>query len=233
MVDPSNCSGGPVNQHWPACLPGYQHQAQTPNGSSVPTSQIVPIKTNFAQRFASPLASPASSVTSSTSSSKLSTSTNATTQSSLASNNNNNSNPANGGPLNVISTGNQTNGRGDGGTASVLNQLPLHTPPPPVITKRCIAAQTMLMGPDDPPSSSACGGVCGGTQVVGRRIGLLATASTLNDVDETEEETEDGDEGESQKQHRGTCRHLNGPLADSPDEGYVGDSGHDGNGSSE
>lgn len=82
--------------------------------------------------------------------------------------------------------------------------------------------------------------------MVGRRVGLLANAtSTLNDVDETEEETEDGDEDlqrekakqqqqqQSQSHQRGTCRHLNGPLADSPDEGYVGDSGHDGNGNSE
>lgn len=70
-------------------------------------------------------------------------------------------------------------------------------------------------------------------------MGLLANATTtLKDVDETEEEGEDGEQEEDlqkDRQHsqRGTCRHLNGPLADSPDEGYVGDSGHDGNGNSE
>lgn len=89
------------------------------------------------------------------------------------------------------------------------------------------------------PSCESNGGG-GGNQVVGRRMGLLATASTLKDVDETEEETEEGDDDRDSQakrqpphQHLGTCRHLKGPLADSPDEGYVGDSGHDGNGSSD
>lgn len=85
-------------------------------------------------------------------------------------------------------------------------------------------------------------GGCGSNQVASRRVGLLA-ASTLKEVDETEEETETED-GEGVAEGRVTkttatqrggnnCRHLNGPLADSPDEGYVGDSGHDGGGSSD
>lgn len=240
MTDSNNGGGG---GEWPACLPGYHHQTQTgSSGQSVPTSQIVPIKTNFGQRFASPLASPASSVTSSTS-----TSTNATS----STNGNATQQCNNMGSVNVISTGNQTPVQLQSPSVTG-SQLPLHTPPPPVITKRCVAAQTMMMRDEDPTSSSSstsstsssCGPNCNAgqqqqQQVVSRRMGLLANATTtLKDVDETEEETEDGEQEEDlqkERQHsqRGTCRHLNGPLADSPDEGYVGDSGHDGNGNSE
>lgn len=224
---------GTGQQQWPVCLPGYHHQKQTQN---VPTSQIVPIKTNFGQRFASPLASPASSVTSSTSSSKLSTSTNTTTHSGSAGNNNNN----NSNSLNIISTGNQTPAlQSPSGAQQML--LPAHTPPPPVISKRCVGAQTVNSGG---AGNDELTGGCGSVQVVSRRVGLLANAatSTLKEVDETEEETE-AEEGEGVAAAEGgrvttkttatqrggnNCRHLNGPLADSPDEGYVGDSGHDG-----
>lgn len=94
---------------------------------------------------------------------------------------------------------------------------------------RCVGAQTVNIGGlnhrksnvileeagelDEDARGDGAGGITGGAVVVGGDGNC-------------------GDGGQEADEERGKMRHLNGPLADSPDEGYVGDSSHDG-GSSE
>lgn len=81
-------------------------------------------------------------------------------------------------------------------------QSPTTAQNPHVITKKCVGAQT----------NDLCENSSGGGNV---------------NVIHEEEEEEDEDEQQQQQQNcheKSKCRQLKGPLADSPDEGYVGDS---------
>lgn len=65
----------------------------------------------------------------------------------------------------------------------------------------------------------------GSMSVTKKCVGATQTSEQdSNVIHEEEEEEEDGDEGEECGSSGTKCRQLKGPLADSPDEGYVGDS---------
>ncbi|XP_063701628.1 uncharacterized protein LOC134831748 [Culicoides brevitarsis] len=92
--------------------------------------------------------------------------------------------------------------------------IPIKTQNAHEATKRYSAAsQTISPSPTPPPPSSA---------VQKKSISAQTSDTTTNCAMPELREEEDEEEEESQQQQQ--MKHLSGPLADSPDEGYVGDS---------
>lgn len=97
---------------------------------------------------------------------------------------------------------------------------------------RCVGAQTVNIGGLDHRKSNVILEEAGELDEDGRGNGAGGMIGGAVVVVGGGGDGNCGDGGQEADDEQGKMRHLNGPLADSPDEGYVGDSSHDG-GSSE